>query len=218
MTVPVMTIDGPSASGKGTLARSLAKILGWHYLDSGALYRVLALQALDLSIPLNDEAQLSELARHLPVRFDEATGAIFLKDLNVTSRVRLEETGRVASSISAYPLVRKALLDLQHSFRKAPGLVTDGRDMGTVVFPDAELKIFLTATPQARAQRRLAELQGMGLDVKLPALIREIELRDQRDRERVVSPLLPASDAIVLDSSHLSAQAVLDNVLTRIKR
>jgi len=213
---PVIAIDGPSGSGKGTIARQVAAALGWHLLDSGALYRLLALAAVRRGIALDDAGALADLAGNLDVRF--GTGAdgeelVWLDGEPVSSELRTEEAGRGASTVAALQPVRDALLALQRGFRKAPGLVADGRDMGTHVFPDAELKVYLTASAEERARRRHKQLKDKGIDVSLAALSRDIEDRDRRDSERSVAPLRPAEDARVLDSSDQSIDAVTNTVL-----
>ena len=215
-TVPVIAIDGPSGSGKGTIAREVAAALGWHLLDSGALYRLLALAANRRGISLDDGEVLAGLAIELDVRFGvDASGGelIWLDGDPVSSELRTEEAGKGASTVAALQPVRDALLTLQRSFRKAPGLVADGRDMGTHVFPDAGLKVFLTASAEERALRRHKQLNDKGIDVSLAALSRDIEDRDRRDSERSVAPLRPAEDARILDSSGKSIKAVVSTVL-----
>ena len=221
--IPVLALDGPSGSGKGTIARRVASRLGWALLDSGALYRLTGLAAKKSGTDLEDDKALAALAASLDVRFgaDEAgEEEVWLSGENVTDILRTEETGRLASTVAAKPAVRDALLALQRGFRQAPGLVADGRDMGTVVFPDAPAKVFLTATPEERAQRRYKQLKDKGIGVNLAALSRDIAERDRRDSERSVAPLRPAEDAHVLDSSDLSidevTQAVLDWVAERV--
>jgi cytidylate kinase len=214
--VPVLTLDGPSGSGKGTIARRLADALGWHLLDSGALYRLTGLAAEKAGIPLSDEARVAALAARLDIRFgaDEAGNEqIWLDGEEVSGAVRTEETGRLASRVAALPAVRAALLDLQRRFRRPPGLVADGRDMGTVVFPDAPVKVFLTASPEKRARRRYKQLKDKGIGVNLAALSRDIAERDRRDSERTVAPLRPADDAHLLDSSHLTIDEVTQEVI-----
>ena len=217
--VPVLALDGPSGSGKGTIARQVAAALDWHLLDSGALYRLVGLAAQRRDIDLADEAKLAGLAAELSVRFgsDEEGGErIWLDGADVTAAVRTEETGSLASTVAALPAVREALLDLQKSFRKTPGLVADGRDMGTQVFPDAAVKVFLTASPEERAKRRYKQLKDKGIGVSLSALSRDIADRDRRDSERAVAPLRPADDAYVLDSSDMTIEDVTLEVLDRV--
>ncbi len=213
---PVIAIDGPSGSGKGTIARRVAEALGFHLLDSGALYRLTALSAVRNGVALDDAGKLAELARTLDVHFD--TGAdggelIWLEGDEVSVELRTEEAGAGASTVAAIPEVRQALLERQRAFQKPPGLVADGRDMGTQVFPSASLKIFLTASAEERARRRHKQLKEKGLDVSLAALSRDIEERDRRDSERSVAPLRPAEDARILDSSAQSIEAVTKTVL-----
>jgi cytidylate kinase len=204
--IPVITIDGPSGSGKGTLARRLAEQLGYHLLDSGALYRLTALAAQKRNIALEDP-EVAAVAQTLNVRFDP-DGAAYLDDECVDSVLRTEQTGAMASKIAARPDVRAALLERQRAFAESPGLVADGRDMGTVVFPDAPAKLFLDASAEIRAERRYKQLIGNGLSANLAALVEEIRARDDRDRNRAVAPLVPAEDALVVDSTHLSIEAV----------
>ncbi len=213
---PVITIDGPSGSGKGTIARCVAGALGWHFLDSGALYRLLAVAAERSGVALDDAAGLTALARNLDARFDtdeHGEERIWLGRDVVTAAVRAEETGAKASQVAALRPVREALLGLQRRFRRRPGLVADGRDMGTRVFRDAGLKVFLTASPAERAHRRHKQLKDKGIDVSLAALSRDIEDRDRRDSERSVAPLRPARDARILDSSGKTIEAVTQIVL-----
>lgn len=208
--VPVIAVDGPSGTGKGTLSLRIAQSLGWHFLDSGALYRVLAHYATLSGVPLDDEAAVARLARALPVTFAAGDGEprVLLDGRDVTAAIRTEEGGAAASVVAALPAVRAALLDRQRAFRAAPGLVADGRDMGTVVFPDAAFKLFLTASPEARAERRYKQLKGKGIDVNLAALLEDIRRRDQRDEQREVAPLQPAPDAEILDSTTLGIPEV----------
>ena len=218
--VPVIAIDGPSGSGKGTIARQVASSLGWHLLDSGALYRLLALAAGRHGIALDNAKEVAELAARLDVRFDSDASSgdsVWLDGEPVSSELRTEEAGKGASTVAALQPVRDALLELQRGFRKPPGLVADGRDMGTHVFPDAALKVFLTASAEERARRRHKQLNDKGIDVSLAALSRDIEDRDRRDSERSVAPLRPAEDARILDSSGKSIEAVTNAVLDWVK-
>ncbi len=214
-SIPVICVDGPSGAGKGTLSRELAARLGWHLLDSGALYRVLGFACRHRDIPLSDEAQVVAMARQLDVAF-VPTGAgvsVFLGGQDVSLPIRTEDGGRDASKVALLPAVREALLHRQRELAVLPGLVADGRDMGTVVFPTSPLKIFLTASAKVRAERRFHQLQGQGQSVSLARLLSDIEERDRRDKSRSASPLVPAEDAVVVDSSELSPDAVLDTVL-----
>ncbi len=221
MSVPVVTIDGPGGSGKGTISQLLAARLGWHYLDSGALYRVLGLAAQEADIPLTDAPALAGLANRLQLAFEpQADGSparVYLNTLDVSAGLRTEECGRWASEVAVLPEVRAALLQKQHDFRHPPGLVADGRDMGTTVFPTARLKIFLTASPEVRAARRYKQLKEKGLDVSLPLLLGEIRARDARDAEREASPLKPAADAEMLDTSTMSITEVVNDILARLQ-
>jgi len=216
--MPVITVDGPSGSGKGTVCRLLADKLGWDVLDSGAIYRVLSLAALHHQIALDNEEALVPLAANLDVQFlvDSQTnaGKVILEGEDVSTTIRNEEVGAAASKVAALPRVREALLRRQRAFRTENGLIADGRDMGTVVFPDAPLKIYLTASAQERARRRYVELNERGLDVTLSGLLEDIQARDERDMNREVAPLVPADDAIELDTSELNAQQVFDKVMT----
>lgn len=217
---PVITIDGPSGSGKGTVAGRLATDLKWRLLDSGALYRLLAFAATNHGLKLNDEPSLSKLAAHLDVQFVGATNGkdpiIILEGEDVTRAIRSEKVAAGASTVAALPAVRAALLERQRAFREFPGLVADGRDMGTVVFPDAPLKIFLTASAEERARRRYLQLKAKGDDVSLPRLLEEIRARDERDTQRAIAPLKPAADAIQLDSTELSIEQVLERIMSEI--
>jgi len=214
--MPVITIDGPSGSGKGTISRMLANRLGWHFLDSGALYRLVALAAIRHGIQFDDIEGLQTLAAHLDVQFatdDEAREtAVLLEGEEVTNEIRSEECGNNASKVASLQVVRDALLERQRAFKQPPGLVADGRDMGTVVFPCAELKIFLTASAEERASRRYKQLKEKNLDANIDSLLDELSLRDERDRSRAVSPLKPAEDAIEIDSSHMGIEEVLDAI------
>ncbi len=214
--VPVLAIDGPSGSGKGTISRQVAHLLGWHFLDSGALYRMAGLAAQRAGLLDAADARLASIAANLDGRF--ITGShgeeqIWLGDEEVTDRLRTEESGRLASSIAALPSVREALLASQRAFRRPPGLVADGRDMGSTVFPDAFLKVYLTASAATRAQRRHKQLKDKGIDVSLARLSRDIEERDKRDSERSVAPLRAAADARLLDSSNQTIEEVTRTVL-----
>ncbi|HEX8979441.1 MAG TPA: (d)CMP kinase [Parasulfuritortus sp.] len=205
--VPVIAIDGPSASGKGTVAALVARELGFHYLDSGAIYRVTAYAALNRGVALDDEAALAGLARCLDLRFDGVE--VYLDGEPVGDAIRTEEAGRAASKIAALPALRAALLELQRAFRKAPGLVTDGRDMGSVVFPDATVKVFLTATAEERANRRYKQLIEKGFGASLPALVQDLRERDARDAGRASAPLRQEADAHLLETTDMTiAQAV----------
>jgi 3-phosphoshikimate 1-carboxyvinyltransferase len=210
-SIPVIAIDGPTASGKGTLAECVAKALGWHYLDSGALYRLVALRALEQGIEPNDVQALTVIAAHLPVRFED--GSILLNNRDVSDNLRAERVGNTASQISIHAPVRRALLELQHSFRRAPGLVADGRDMGTVIFPDAPLKVFLTANAPTRAERRHKQLINKGFSAIIEDLLADLQARDQRDASRENSPTKPAADAKLLDNSTRSIDECVDWVL-----
>lgn len=209
--IPVITIDGPTASGKGTVAHLVAERLGFHILDSGSLYRLTALQALRREVPLEDEHAIAKLGEHLQVTF---TGSeILLGHENVAHAIRAEDVGNMASKIAALPTVRQALYGLQLSFRKAPGLVADGRDMGTVIFPQAQLKIFLTASTQARAERRYKQLIGKGFSANMNDLLADLQARDDRDMHRAIAPLAPAADAHIIDSSELVALEAVEEVM-----
>jgi cytidylate kinase len=218
LLMPVITVDGPSGSGKGTVCRLLADKLGWNVLDSGAIYRVLSLAALHHQIALDNEEALVPLAANLDVQFlvDSQTnaGKVILEGEDVSSTIRNEEIGAAASKVAALPRVREALLRRQRAFRTENGLIADGRDMGTVVFQDAPLKIYLTASAEERARRRFVELNERGHDVTLSGLLQDIQARDERDMNRATAPLVPAEDAIGLDTSELSAQQVFDKVIT----
>ena len=214
----VVTIDGPSGSGKGSLALNLAHKLGFHILDSGAIYRLAALKALKEKADITDEAQVLNALQNFAIRFesgDELT-IPFLDGEDVSQQIRSEQAGSAASQVAVYPSVREHLLQIQRDFFKPPGLVADGRDMGTVVFPQAKIKIFLLASAEIRAKRRYNQLINMGLSANIADLLEEIEARDERDRTRSVSPLVPASDAWVVDSSSLDREEVVDLVMEHI--
>jgi cytidylate kinase len=215
MSVPVIAIDGPSGVGKGTVARAVARRLGWHFLDSGALYRILALAARKAGISDRDEAAVAALAPKLDIKFSVQPNdneLIIVDGEELGARVRDEATGALASVIAVYPKVRAALLARQRAFRQPPGLVADGRDMGTVVFPDAGLKIFLDASADERARRRMIQLRKAGIESNIAALREEIRERDVRDRSRSVSPLKAADDAVTIDTTELSIERVLAHV------
>lgn len=215
--VPVITIDGPSGSGKGTISRGVAKALGWHFLDSGALYRLVALAAKHHAVGLGDEPCLKTLAGHLDVQFQSDDGAregrVILEGEDVTDNLRTEECGNAASVVAALPSVRQALLQRQRAFQEPPGLVADGRDMGTVVFPDAELKVFLTASREERARRRHNQLKGKGVNVTLQHILDELAERDARDSGRSISPLRAATGAVIIDTTRMSIDEVVSAVL-----
>lgn len=214
-TIPVIAIDGPSASGKGTIAQAVAQRLGFHYLDSGALYRLVALAASRRGLPLDDAATLARLAAALEVSFK--ADQIRLDGEEVSTALRQEAIGEAASKVATLPAVRAALLDRQRVFRQAPGLVADGRDMGSVVFPDAQLKIFLTASPQARAQRRYKQLMEKGMSASIDTLLQDIRIRDERDSQRSVAPLQQGADARFLDTSDLSIEQTVAAVLQQFQ-
>ncbi|MDX8400397.1 MAG: (d)CMP kinase, partial [Gallionellaceae bacterium] len=213
--VPVIAIDGPSASGKGTVAQRVATALGMHYLDSGALYRLLSLAAQKRGIALDAETQLAELAGLVDIRFEGAD--IYLDGEQIGDELRTEEAGSAASKIAALPLVRAALLDKQRAFRQSPGLVADGRDMASVVFPDSKLKIFLTASAEARADRRYKQLKEKGMDANIAALLQDIQARDDRDTQRSVAPLQQAQGASMLDTTSLNIEQAVQYVLDRYR-
>ncbi len=215
--IPVITIDGPSGTGKGTVSAILCEKLAFNFLDSGALYRLLGLAAKKHGVPCEEHARLAEMAGALDIEFQPVTEGggveIYLEGHRVTEKIRTEACGTLASKIAVIPQVRQALVARQHEFRKPPGLVADGRDMGTVIFPDANLKIFLTASPEVRAERRYNQLKLKGIGVKLDAVLDEIKARDARDSGRAVAPLRPADDAVIIDTSALSVDAVVDCVM-----
>ncbi len=218
-SVFVIAIDGPSGAGKGTLSQLVAKHFGYHLLDSGALYRLVALSALNQGVDLQDEQAIADIARQLQVKFDIAvnTTRIVLDGDDVTDAIRHENVSMSASLIAAYPMVRSALLQRQKDFAQAPGLVADGRDMGTTVFPEAQVKIFLTASAEARAERRFKQLHEKGVEVNMAELVSDIKARDDRDTQRATSPLKPADDALVLDSTSLTIDQVLSAILAQVR-
>lgn len=214
--IPVIAIDGPSASGKGTVAQRVAQQLGYHYLDSGALYRIVALAGRQRDIAWQDEAALAGMAGGLDIRFE--SGEIFLNGENVSAAVRSEHMSRGASEVAVHPAVRAALLALQRSFRQPPGLVADGRDMGSVVFPDAQTKIFLTASAEVRAERRTKQLMEKGIAANMAAILQDLQARDARDRARTAAPLRQCDDATCLDTDHLSIEQAVTAVLAKHSR
>ena len=222
--VQVICLDGPSGVGKGTICLAVAKKLGWHILDSGSLYRITALQVSrkfpETEVVDIDESQLVEIAENLNVSYQENNGelAIILDGQEVSSLIRNEKIGDIASKVAAVPVVRSALLERQRAFRQPPGLIADGRDMGTVVFPDAPLKIFMTASAEERAQRRYKQLKDKGIDVNLALLVKELRQRDERDMKRKTAPLKPASDAITIDTTTLDIEQVTQEVMYWVER
>ena len=215
-SIPVITIDGPSGAGKGTVARLVADQLGWHLLDSGAIYRVLAVAIRHHQLSLEDEEPLIPMAAHLDVQFEinsQGEGKVILEGEDVSDIIRTEEIGELASKVAAFPRVREALLRRQRAFSVSPGLIADGRDMGTVVFTQAPVKVFLTASAEERAQRRFNQLKGNGIDVNIGRLLQDIRQRDERDQNRKVAPLIPAEDALIIDSTELSITEVVNEIL-----
>ena len=220
-SISVLTIDGPSGSGKGTIARAVADKLRWHLLDSGALYRAVGYAAGMAGLDLSDAEAVTRCAQSMKIRFrdpkDGGETRVIVNGHDATDELRTETAGAAASAIAAIPSVRQALVDLQLAFRKPPGLVADGRDMGTVIFPDAQYKVFLTASAGERAKRRYKQLKEKGLDVTLASLLREIEARDARDASRAVAPLKPAADAVVVDTTGMSIGQVVAKVLSLLQ-
>ncbi|MDC8831149.1 (d)CMP kinase [Alteromonas gilva] len=212
---PVITVDGPSGAGKGTLSALIAEKLGWHLLDSGAIYRVLAVAAMHHDLPVDDETSIVPLASGLDVSFETNIDSrrVVLEGEDVTDDIRTEEVGAAASQIASLARVREALLRRQRAFQQSPGLIADGRDMGTVVFPDANIKLFLTASAEARAERRYRQLKDKGLDVNIARLLTDIKARDERDANRSVAPLVPAEDAVMIDSTDLDINQVFDSAM-----
>lgn len=219
--VPVVTVDGPSGAGKGTVARMLSQCLHWHLLDSGAIYRILALASARAGVATQDVEALVRIARSMEVAFEVEEGGepqVLLDHQDVTRAIRSGSCSERASEVAALPQVRQALLQCQHDFRRPPGLVADGRDMGTIVFPDAFVKIFLTASVEERTQRRYKQLKEQGLSGNLTALLEDIKARDERDRTRTASPLVPAPDAIILDTTGMTVNEVVNAVLSQVRR
>ena len=221
-SIPVLALDGPSGSGKGTIARAVADRLGWHMLDSGAIYRAVAHAASRRQLELTDAAAVAACAAETRIEFRDPGGGgetrVVIDGEDATDAIRTETAGAAASTIAALPMVRKALVDKQLAFRQPPGLVADGRDMGTVIFPDARFKVFLTASPAERAERRYKQLKAKGLDVTLTSLLHEIERRDARDASRTVAPLKPAADAVVIDTTGQPIPGVVAAVLAVVRK
>ena len=218
--IPVITIDGPSGAGKGTIAQKLASKLGFHILDSGSLYRLTALASLKSGVDIEDESKLANIALNLPVTFKptEKGLEILLNGEDVSEAIREEEIGMRASKVAAIPSVRDALLQRQRDFLEVPGLVADGRDMGTTVFPNAQLKVFMTASAEERAQRRVKQLKEKGINANIAALVADLKARDEQDANRAVSPLKPAEDAILLDTTEMGIQEVTEKLLGLVKQ
>jgi len=218
MVIPVLTIDGPSGAGKGTVSRAVARLLGWNYLDSGSIYRSLAIACLQAEADLNDIDAVCKVAEKLQLSFDcDADLKVFLNGQDITHLLATETTGNAASIVAAYPPVRALLLQKQKDFQQLPGLVADGRDMGSVVFPDAAFKVYLTASAEERGQRRYKQLIEKGIDANLATITQEIEQRDRRDRERATAPLTVPDGAVIIDSSSLSIQQVIDAVMELVQ-
>lgn len=218
--VPVLTVDGPGGAGKGTVCHLVAQKLGWHLLDSGALYRLTALAAMKHGVDIANEEAIEVLAKHLDVQFKpvaEGHVVTILEGEDVTHNIRTEDVGAQASKVAAFPKVRAALLARQRDFAQAPGLVADGRDMGTEVFPEADVKIYLTASAEERAMRRYKQLNEKGVEARIEDLLADIQARDDRDMNRAVAPLKPATDALIIESTQMSIEQVLDAVMTELK-
>jgi cytidylate kinase len=218
MSIPVLTIDGPSGAGKGTISRAVAKLLGWNYLDSGSIYRSLAVACMQANADLSDVAAVCKIAQNMQLGFDcGETLQVNLNGHNITPLLGTETTGNTASIVAAYPEVRAILLQKQKDFQQLPGLVADGRDMGSVVFPEAQYKVYLTASAEERAKRRYKQLIEKGIDANLAQITQEIEARDRRDSERATAPLTVPEGAVYLDSSSLSIQQVIDTVIDLVR-
>ncbi|MGR8931427.1 MAG: (d)CMP kinase [Gammaproteobacteria bacterium] len=218
MKIPVLTIDGPSGAGKGTASRAVAKLLNWNYLDSGSIYRSLAIAVLQSGVALENVAEIVAVAKNMRLEFDCGDALLVrLNGVDITSQLGTETTGKAASLVAAYPEVRAVLLQKQKDFQQAPGLVADGRDMGSVVFPDAQFKVYLTASAEERANRRYKQLIEKGIDANLSQITREIEERDRRDSERAVAPLTVPEGAKFIDSSNLTIQQVVDAVISLVR-
>lgn len=218
MTIPVLTIDGPSGAGKGTVSRAVARLLGWNYLDSGSIYRSLAIACLQVDVDLHDVEAVCKIAENLRLTFDCGDELkVFLSGQDITNLLGTETTGNAASIVAACPPVRALLLQKQKDFQQLPGLVADGRDMGSVVFPEARFKVYLTASAEERGQRRYKQLIEKGIDANLAQITQEIELRDRRDRERETAPLTVPDGAITIDSSNLSIEQVIDAVMELVR-
>ncbi|PPD22657.1 MAG: cytidylate kinase [Methylomonas sp.] len=218
MNAPVLTLDGPSGAGKGTVSRTVASLLGWHYLDSGSIYRALAIAVLQAGVALDDVAAVTDVAHGMSLAFDcDSELSVWLNGVDITLQLGTETTGKAASIVAAYPDVRAVLLQKQKKFRQQPGLVADGRDMGSVVFPDAQYKVYLTANAETRALRRYKQLIEKGIDANLLQITQEVEERDRRDRERATAPLTVPDGAIYIDSSNMTIQDVIDRVTALVR-